>query len=737
MNSDVFLSVGWMDSNKEVTLSKVKAILPDFYICYQVYDTILLNEDTSFFYPPESKFKFQNYLKWISHNADLVFYGGRSTMKDAQQVEKTNSWPVPDAIPLKFGTDISKSEHTENEETEILGRLGLNSRFIMTVGTIEPRKNHLTVFRAYQLLIKEGVDVPVLVVCGKPSGMVNDMLNQTKNDPSLKDRILFLSPTDEDLAVLYKHCLFTVLPTLSEGWSLTLPESLSYGKYCLCSDIPPLREIANDLVDFVEPYNVRMWADSIKNSCDDLAGLKQKQEKIAKDWEKTTWKDTAGAISNGIAAHTSKAKARTANPEIWFDLTTSFLHANGNMSGIVRVELSYAKAIYEMYANVHFFAYWDGDLFEINIGMLSWLFDSLDIESSFKYFDTFWRNRESSGTGHRVPYADDTDVANRDKYVLRCIGNQSLVLLVNIDWGLAWTRCIVTLARQSNSTVAQFIHDVTPIIVPHLHRKETCDAFTPFFEFCSNEMDFLHYGGKVAQSDGIAVQKAMGWKSPPSEAMKLASDFILQNDNPALEESLIRELGINGDFIITVGTLEPRKNHEVLYKAYLHLLESGNHSDVPMMIFLGKPGWNSDDLLTILGADKRVAGKIRILSPNDQQLDALYKKCLFAVLPSFYEGYSLTLNEILGRGKFCIASDTPPLREVGAEFAEYVDPLDCNKWAERILHHSRNKSALNAMEAKIAQNWRHITWVDSARELVSSAQAEMRRKVSNGAVQDG
>lgn len=733
IDGDTFLSLGWKDSQKEKVLPRVKIQVPGLFIGYLIYDTILLNKETKLFYPPESYTQFESYLKWVSHNCDFMLFGGENTKKDVARVQQERGWPTPPGAAVKFGTDIVKINLTTKEEDRVLTRLGIIGEFIITVGTIEPRKNHWTLHRAYQMAMKaDFINLPQLVFCGRPHGAVGDLMDVIERNPDLDGRIIVVSPTDEELAVLYKRCRFTLLPSLYEGWSLTLPESLGQGKFCLTADTPPLREIADGIVDFAAPFDTRLWADKIISYSSDDKLLAQYEKKIAEKWHNTSWFECAQNIHQKVLNFVKNSTAKKPYPEIWFDLTASFLHVPGVISGIIRVELSYAKFLYELYPNVHYFAYADGEIFEIQHDKLQWLFEGEDIASQFKFFYEFWSSLESEGKGYRNIFSGSSVPPSIHPARMTSFPDNSLVFMVNIDWGLAMTEAAIRLANNSNGVLtAQFIHDVTPIIVPHLHQVPTVEMFKPFFELCSNKVDYLHYGGHTAELDGIAIQKKEGWRVPPSDFIRLASDFTNSGGQFNLDHDrhILGNMGVDSqNFIITVGTIEPRKNHEVLYKAYLKLLETYALHELPQLVFVGKPGWHSNDFISVLNADERVRGRIVIKTPNDHELDVLYRNCRYSLLPSFYEGYSLTLNETLSYGKFCLTSDTPPLREVGRDFVDYIDPLDVNAWADKINFYSNNAHALEKKVDYLRNNWQLISWKDSTRSLVETALMAQKKK---------
>ena len=129
--------------------------------------------------------------------------------------------------------------------------------------------------------------------------------------------------------------------------------------------------------------------------------------------------------------------------------------------------------------------------------------------------------------------------------------------------------------------------------------------------------------------------------------------------------------------------IERRKNHDILYRAWLRLIEAG--CTIPNLVFVGMRGWGVDDLLSDLARDRRIRGRIHVLQTvSDTELAMLYDRCLYTVYPSLYEGWGLPVVESFAFGKFCLCSNAGSLPEAGGDLAEYLDPWDLNAWVERI-----------------------------------------------------
>ncbi len=174
-------------------------------------------------------------------------------------------------------------------------------------------------------------------------------------------------------------------------------------------------------------------------------------------------------------------------------------------------------------------------------------------------------------------------------------------------------------------------------------------------------------------------------------------------------------------FILVVGTIEIRKNHEVLYRALLHLQRQGV-DDLPLLVFAGMRGWRVDDLLASLDLDPRVQGRIRLLShASDADIGALYRHCLFTAFPSQYEGWGLPVAESLAYGKVCLAADAGSIPEIAPGLLDLIDPFDVAAWAQQLLAYSRDAGLRQAKERDIAANYRVTPWRETARILVCRA----------------
>jgi glycosyltransferase involved in cell wall biosynthesis len=153
-------------------------------------------------------------------------------------------------------------------------RYGLPQRYLLTVGTIEPRKNLSRLLDALSLLRRQGEDVR-LVVVGQRGWLYHDFLASLERFEPRHAVILPGFVPDEDLPTVYSGATMTVLASLYEGFGLPILESMACGTPVVSSWTSSLPELGGDAVCYFDPQNVEEMATVIQKVwCD--AGLRQK-----------------------------------------------------------------------------------------------------------------------------------------------------------------------------------------------------------------------------------------------------------------------------------------------------------------------------------------------------------------------------------------------------------------------------------------------------------------------------
>lgn len=147
----------------------------------------------------------------------------------------------------------------------------LRGPYVLCVGTIEGRKNLWRLAMAWKYLVDSGhVDLPQLVIAGR-MGVHQEEFNQLIDGTDHVYGYLRVveQPSDEELALLYKHCLFTAMPSLYEGWGLPVGEALAYGKTALVSRAGALPEVGGEFVEYCDPSSVKSIANAVLQLIDE------------------------------------------------------------------------------------------------------------------------------------------------------------------------------------------------------------------------------------------------------------------------------------------------------------------------------------------------------------------------------------------------------------------------------------------------------------------------------------
>lgn len=201
-----------------------------------------------------------------------------------------------DAVSLPLAHEFagfSRNARDGKATSQSVARV-LESTFILCVGTIEIRKNGAGLLKAWQHLIHRlGDRVPQLVFAGKRGWLTDEFDSLLSCDVALANKVTIIeTPSDADLAALYQRCLFTVYPSLAEGWGLPIGEAAWFGKYCVTSKTTSMPEVCGELADYVDPNNHEQIAAVIERAIGDDAYLLCKEEAISKAHLRT-WSDVA------------------------------------------------------------------------------------------------------------------------------------------------------------------------------------------------------------------------------------------------------------------------------------------------------------------------------------------------------------------------------------------------------------------------------------------------------------
>ncbi len=180
-----------------------------------------------------------------------------------------------------------------------------------------------------------------------------------------------------------------------------------------------------------------------------------------------------------------------------------------------------------------------------------------------------------------------------------------------------------------------------------------------------------------------------------------------------------------GDYILSVGTLQPRKNFVRLIEAFSII--ASRYSNLTLVI-VGKKGWLYEE---ILAAPKKngVEARVKFLDfVADSDLPALYKNAQAFALPSLYEGFGLPVLEAMSFGTPVVISNTSSLPEIAGEAGIYVDPEETQSIADGLIQAITEKGEAAKKRSELAASQvKQFSWEKAAKQTL-----EVLEKVGKG-----
>lgn len=144
-------------------------------------------------------------------------------------------------------------------------------RYILSVSTIEPRKNFLRVLEAFEYFLRHNPDSPHVLVCTGMWGWKNDELRDYLAQCDFADRVVFTGFAElADLPSLYHHADCFLYLSLYEGFGLPILEAMKSGCPVICSNTSSMPEVIGDTGTLVSPFEVEDIASAIATVVQDL-----------------------------------------------------------------------------------------------------------------------------------------------------------------------------------------------------------------------------------------------------------------------------------------------------------------------------------------------------------------------------------------------------------------------------------------------------------------------------------
>ncbi len=225
------------------------------------------------------------------------------------------------------------------------------------------------------------------------------------------------------------------------------------------------------------------------------------------------------------------------------------------------------------------------------------------------------------------------------------------------------------------------IHDLSHLLYPETHEKRRVKRAQRRLPIMARGADAI-----ITPTESVRREVCQLLKTNPETVFAIpeAARACFRPLAFAETEAVRRKLEVGDDFLLTVGTLEPRKNMGVLVSAFAEVARALPQRQTKLVIAGGR-GWLSGPLFAAI---ERSPVRDRILLTDylhDEELQALYASCRAFIYPSLYEGFGLPPLEAMACGAPVIVSNVSALAEITGDAAWAFDPQSVGDLAKNII----------------------------------------------------
>jgi glycosyltransferase involved in cell wall biosynthesis len=283
-----------------------------------------------------------------------------------------------------------------------------------------------------------------------------------------------------------------------------------------------------------------------------------------------------------------------------------------------------------------------------------------------------------------------------------------------IPWGEWWSRDFITRLEQGRTDgvrLVQILHDMSPIVVPQY--SNSGNATETFPVYCRRILPITNLVLSVSKNtkkDAVKWLTDNEFHVPPIEVIRLGDDITISRPRKPGDEPFTKG-ELTDNFILFVGTIELKKNHQLMY--YVYKLARSQGIELPKLVIAGRRGWMTEATFELMTKDPEVSDQfIFLLDRDDEELSWLYNNCLFTVLPSFYEGWGIPIAESVARGVPCLCSNTSSMTEIAEGYVEHFSPYSSDECLRGMRRWLEKPATLEAARERTRQ-YKQFTWDQS------------------------
>jgi glycosyltransferase involved in cell wall biosynthesis/2-polyprenyl-3-methyl-5-hydroxy-6-metoxy-1,4-benzoquinol methylase len=273
--------------------------------------------------------------------------------------------------------------------------------------------------------------------------------------------------------------------------------------------------------------------------------------------------------------------------------------------------------------------------------------------------------------------------------------------------------------REHHGALVVTIHDISFLLQPHFHTEANR------LHCLQGTLNAALYADRIIAVSMQTKKDLMDYFYIPEERIHVIHEAPRKVYYPERNLEVIRgtleRLGIFHNFILFVGSLEPRKNLTTLLRAYAGYVQG--HSGQELLVVAGGQGWLTDDLPQV-AAELGIADRVKFLGyVQEADLRVLYSAAKLFVYPSIFEGFGLPPLEAMACGAPVITSNTSALPEVMGDAAILIDPHNSEELCQMMQKVLRNDELRFGMRQQSLARAQLFSWERTAEATLAVYEA--------------
>lgn len=260
------------------------------------------------------------------------------------------------------------------------------------------------------------------------------------------------------------------------------------------------------------------------------------------------------------------------------------------------------------------------------------------------------------------------------------------------------------------------IHDFSFILYKDFHPKERIKYLEKFFFKNILKSDIIITGSEYTKQEII---KRLNFSEDKIKVIYHGINHKLFKPN----DNIKTNLKLPNKFLLSVGSIEPRKNLINLLKAYNNL--DKNIQEEYKLVLVGFKGWENIEIINIINKNKNNIYYLGFVS--DEELADIYNLASLFIFPSFYEGFGLPPIEAMACGTPVVSSNLTSMPEICQDAVIYCNPYEINDIGNKIMQVLNDSKLQNKLIMKGLKRASEFRWEKSANDHLAIFKEVLRK----------